>query len=278
VIWIEHEPGSSGVDAYKHTARKLAAFTVFPDRPTGAKEVRAEPWASQCAAKNVYLVEDGTWDLPGWITEHCSFPLGTLKDRVDSASGAFAKLVNARRPELLRVFHFGRRKDKTLRIVVGSREQLAGKVLEQRHLLVSVTDPPPVGKVDRPAPESNLLLGSLMLAFADLDPADLQEMWGQPVPLYDQPADQLIMTKEMGKKLWSFLLRKRDPFPELFVLQDDQERRVLSLAYAIADVLRLERPQALSQVKGEESQPRTRDLPPNRHVYEMTKRSRAMVV
>jgi hypothetical protein len=46
VIWIEHEPGSSGVDAYKHTARQRAGFTVRPDRPTGAKEVRAEPWAS----------------------------------------------------------------------------------------------------------------------------------------------------------------------------------------------------------------------------------------
>jgi hypothetical protein len=57
VIWIEHEPGSSGVDAYKHAVRKLAGFRVCPDRPTGAKEVRAEPWASQCAAKNVYLVE-----------------------------------------------------------------------------------------------------------------------------------------------------------------------------------------------------------------------------
>ena len=32
---------SSGVDAYKHTARKLAGFPVYPDRPTGAKEVRA---------------------------------------------------------------------------------------------------------------------------------------------------------------------------------------------------------------------------------------------
>jgi predicted phage terminase large subunit-like protein len=136
VIWIEQEPGSSGVDAYRHTARKLAGFRVYADRPTGAKEVRAEPWASQCAAKNVYLVEDGTWDIPGWIAEHCQFPMGKLNDRVDSASGAFARLAPTRRQVALRVFRLGRNpKQKTVRIVVGSRQQLASTVIEQRRLV-----------------------------------------------------------------------------------------------------------------------------------------------
>ena len=142
VIWIEHEPGSSGVDAYKHTARKLAGFRVRPDRPTGAKEVRAEPWASQCAAKNVYLVDDGTWDITGWIREHCLFPMGKFTDRVDSASGAFAKLVDARPAGTVRVFTCGRRRQhSTLRILVCSREEWARTVMEQRHILVSVVDP-----------------------------------------------------------------------------------------------------------------------------------------
>src|SRR5262249_9543530 len=95
VIWLEQEPGSSGVSAYKYLARKLAGFPVRADRVTGSKEVRAEPWASQCAAKNVYLVEQG-WDIGGWISEHCAFPLGTHDDRVDSASGAFGKLAGMR--------------------------------------------------------------------------------------------------------------------------------------------------------------------------------------
>jgi predicted phage terminase large subunit-like protein len=278
VIWIEHEPLSSGVDAYKHTARKLAGFPVWPDRPTGAKEVRAEPWASQCAAKNVYLVEDGTWDIPGWISEHCLFPKGKLKDRVDSASGAFAKLVNARSVGL-RIFTLDRRaKEGRLRIVVCTREQLASMVMEQPFLLVSVTDPPPVGKPDLPSPQSDLLLGSLVLEFADLDPADCQETWNEVISPYGQTAEKLIMTQEIGKKLWSFLLRKRDPAPGAFVLQDDGDRRALSMAYAICDVLRLGRSNAIYKATGAEWRAQDGDARPNQRVYEMTKRTRGMVV
>ena len=51
VIYIEQEPGSSGVDAVKHIVRKLNGFCAYGDRPTGPKEVRAEPWASQCAQR-----------------------------------------------------------------------------------------------------------------------------------------------------------------------------------------------------------------------------------
>ncbi len=279
-ICIEQEPGSSGVDAYKHTARRLAGFRVCADRPTGAKEVRAEPWASQCAAKNVYLVEDDTWDIPGWIAEHCLFPMGKLNDRVDSASGAFGKLVNGRiASSTFRVLRRGRhRQQRTLQILVCSREELAGTVMEDPYLLVSVSDPPPVGQADLPAQGSNQLLGSLMLAFADLDPADHQETWDQPIPPYDLPAEQLIMTPPTGKKLWSFLLRKRDPAPAVVVLQDDRSRRALSIAYGIADILRLPRSQAICQVGGQEWDPHGDDLPSNRHVYEMTKRTRLMVV
>src|SRR5262249_3052892 len=155
--------------------RKLAGFRVCADRPTGTKEVRAEPWASQCAAKNVYLVDDGTWDLDGWIKEHCLFPLGKLKDRVDSASGAFAKLVNVASKCDMRIFAIGRAREKGgLRIVVGTREQVAGALLDQWRLLVSVVDPAPLGAVDQPEPASGKFLGSLMLTFADVDPADMQ--------------------------------------------------------------------------------------------------------
>ena len=41
-------------------------------------------------AKNVFLVNDGTWDINGWIDEHCQFPMGTFKDRVDSAAAPLA--------------------------------------------------------------------------------------------------------------------------------------------------------------------------------------------
>src|SRR5262249_59076774 len=99
-------------------------------------------------------------------------------------------------------------------------------------------DPPPIGRANLP-PTSRLLLGSLVLGFADLDPATAQETWEAPIAPYDRPAAELIMTRDMGKKLWSLLLRKRDPIAEEFVLLDENDRRALSIAYAIADVLKL---------------------------------------
>ena len=130
--------------------------------------------------------------------------------------------------------------------MVGSREQVAGSIFNEWHLLVSIVDPPPGGTVATPAPGSAKLLGSLELAFADLDPADCQATWKEPIVPYGRPAEELIMTRETGKKLWSFLLRRRQREPELIVLQDDGDGRALSLAYAIADALRLARSQAVA--------------------------------
>jgi predicted phage terminase large subunit-like protein len=280
LICIEHEPGSSGVDAYKHMARKLAGFRVCADRPTGAKAVRAEPWSSQCAAKNVYIVEDGTWDIPGWIDEHCHFPMGKMKDRVDSASGAFAKLANRRGSEgLLRVVNMrGPGRKGALQIMVCSQEDLAGTILERRSLLVSVGDPPSADITVPPVITSSHVLGSLTLCFADLDPAALQETWDEVLPSFGRKAEQLIMTRDMGKQLWSFLLRKRDPAAGLIIVQDDCDRRALSLAYAIADVLQLGRGAAIYRVGQGEWKAGREDVPPNRHIYQVTKSSRAMVV
>ena len=94
-----------------------------------------------------------------------------------------------------------------------AREELAGTALEPPSLLVSIADPPPAGSAAEPSPGPGpgRLPGSLALAFADLDPADLQETWGAPLAPYGRAAAELIMTEAMGKKLWSFLLRKRDP-------------------------------------------------------------------
>jgi predicted phage terminase large subunit-like protein len=278
IIYIEHEPGSSGVDAYKHTARKLAGFRVDSDRPTGSKEVRAEPWASQCAAKNVYLVDDESWDIAGWISEHCMFPKGKLKDRVDSASGAFGKLANVRYAGGLRVVPYGTSiKRKHVRIAIGTPAPVASMVMKERHLLVSLTDPSPIAKANAPRPGPGKQLGSLELAFADLDPADLQESWGEPISPYGQTPDKLIVTLEIGKKLWSFLRLKRDPVAETYVLQDANERRALSVAYAIADAMELGRSNVIYKVSDPEwTAPE--EGAPNQHIYKTIKQARFMVV
>jgi predicted phage terminase large subunit-like protein len=86
-IYIEQEPGSGGKESAQATIRKLSGFLAYADHPTGAKEVRAEPYAAQVLAENVYLVR-GAWNLP-FKQEHQSFPVGRTKDMVDASAAAF---------------------------------------------------------------------------------------------------------------------------------------------------------------------------------------------
>jgi predicted phage terminase large subunit-like protein len=274
VIWIEHEPGSSGVDAYKYIARKLAGFRICADRPTGAKEVRAEPWASQCAANNVYLVDDGTWDIPGWIDEHCSFPLGKLKDRVDSASGAFGKLANVHPVGTLRIYRRGASKSPPFKILVCSREELANVEVDTPAVLICIADPAD----NRPAalPKLGLakLLDSLVLEFADIDPASYQEKWEDPVAPFGKPAGELAMSREHGRNLWRFLQRKRPANYEVIVIQDGGDRRALSMAFAVADMTRRMRFGSIWKPSNPEWRAGEKDPAPNQHVFSMVKSTR----
>jgi phage terminase large subunit-like protein len=45
-VVIEQEPGSGGKESAEATIRNLAGFTAVADKVTGAKEVRAEPFAA----------------------------------------------------------------------------------------------------------------------------------------------------------------------------------------------------------------------------------------
>ena len=301
VIWVEAEGGSSGRDAWKGVARALVGFNVREDRVTGKKEVRAEPWACQCAAKTVWLVEDGSWDINGYIAEHCQFPLGKRNDMVDASTGAFNLLTNVRQTGVMRIFAGVKSNGKALlRCVVCSREQLATLLIEQPSLLVSMVNPllngqevnydmslAPQGQgtdLSRVAGQSppvhglNQLLDYLCLEFADFDPVDYQDRWTELEPTYGRTIDQLIMNQQHGKILWSFLLRKRSLAAEVFVLVDDADRRALSLAYALCDVLHLPRAGCIYRVDEEDWHAATADEPPNRHVYLTAKAGRNLVV
>ena len=59
-VGVEQEPGSGGKESAESTIRNLAGYRVFADRVTGAKEIRAEPFAAQVQGGNVYLVA-GAW-------------------------------------------------------------------------------------------------------------------------------------------------------------------------------------------------------------------------
>jgi predicted phage terminase large subunit-like protein len=90
-VWIEQEPGSGGKDSAQATIRNLAGFTARAERPTGKKEVRAEPFAAQAEAGNVCLLR-APWNY-GYLDELCSFNHGANDDQVDASSGAFNKLA-----------------------------------------------------------------------------------------------------------------------------------------------------------------------------------------
>lgn len=90
-IWLEQEPGSSGVDSVQALIRLLAGYSVHADRVSGSKRVRAEPFAAQAEAGNVVLVK-GHWNAI-FLDELMTFPNGAHDDQVDAASGAFSKLI-----------------------------------------------------------------------------------------------------------------------------------------------------------------------------------------
>lgn len=86
-IYVEQEPGSSGVAVIKYLTRLLAGFSIRADRPSGNKDLRLEPFAAQCEARNVVLIE-GSWNSE-YIEEMTSIPNGQYRDQGDASSGAF---------------------------------------------------------------------------------------------------------------------------------------------------------------------------------------------
>lgn len=89
-IWIEQEPGSGGKESAEATVRNLAGYRIKSERPTGEKSVRAEPFAVQVEAGNVYMLR-GEWNQ-AFIDEMKTFPVGKYKDQMDAAGGAFIKV------------------------------------------------------------------------------------------------------------------------------------------------------------------------------------------
>jgi predicted phage terminase large subunit-like protein len=90
-VWVEQEPGSGGKESAESTVRNLSGFLVYTDRVTGSKEVRAEPYAVQVEAGNVYVLNK-PW-TKDFLLEHEKFPTGKYRDQVDAAGGAFNKLA-----------------------------------------------------------------------------------------------------------------------------------------------------------------------------------------
>lgn len=92
-IWMEQEPGSSGVSVIDRYAREvLAGFCFRGQRSTGPKVERAKPLSSMAEAGHVKLVA-APW-THDWLNEAVAFPSDEVHDdQVDASSGAFNKLA-----------------------------------------------------------------------------------------------------------------------------------------------------------------------------------------
>lgn len=90
-IFMEQEPGSSGVNTVDYYSRQvLTGYSFWGVKTTGPKEERAVPVSSAAEAGNVKLVR-AVWNSV-FLDEFEAFPLGIHDDIVDATSGAFQQL------------------------------------------------------------------------------------------------------------------------------------------------------------------------------------------
>lgn len=91
-IYMEQEPGSSGVESIDHYAREvLFGYNFHGVKTTGPKAERASPVSSAAEAGNIRLIQ-AVWNTE-LLDEFESFPQGSHDDIVDAVSGAFSQLT-----------------------------------------------------------------------------------------------------------------------------------------------------------------------------------------
>ena len=91
-IRLPEDPGSGGKAWTSSLTRMLVGWVVRKEKPTGSKETRASPFAAQCEAGNVRVL-DGEWNK-AFFDEIENFPFGKHDDQVDAASDAFNELFD----------------------------------------------------------------------------------------------------------------------------------------------------------------------------------------
>lgn len=89
-IFLEQEPGSSGMDVVAHYRRLLIGYTVRAEKPSGNKETRATPFATACEG-GLVVVRRAGWN-ERLLDELEAFPNGSHDDQVDVLAGAYNAL------------------------------------------------------------------------------------------------------------------------------------------------------------------------------------------
>jgi len=93
-VFMEQEPGSSGVDTIDYYSREVLKGFIFRGvKTSGSKAERAAPVSSAWDAGNFRILQ-ATWNTE-FLDELEAFPLGGHDDQVDALSGAFEQLRNS---------------------------------------------------------------------------------------------------------------------------------------------------------------------------------------
>ncbi len=93
---IEVEGGSGGKESGERSLQEMAGLRVICYHPTGDKDARAFPYASQVGGGNVFILKDRSWTKP-FIDEHRLYPHWKFKDQVDAAADGNNFLAKAKR-------------------------------------------------------------------------------------------------------------------------------------------------------------------------------------
>ncbi len=95
-IGLEQEPGAGGKESMENTVKRLAlrGFRTIVDKPTGDKELRADPFSAYVNLGKVVLL-NAPWNRT-FVEEMRYFPRSKYKDQIDAASGAFAVITKQR--------------------------------------------------------------------------------------------------------------------------------------------------------------------------------------
>ena len=91
-IYIEQEPGASGVTLIDHYRREvLKGFDFHSDKKSSSKELRARPVSASAQAGNIKILR-APWNKD-FLDEIELFPNDIHDDQVDALSGAFNKIT-----------------------------------------------------------------------------------------------------------------------------------------------------------------------------------------
>lgn len=171
-----------------------------------------------------------------------------------------------------RIIPLNRDSSKQLKIAVVTHEEFAQLETDNKCMLVDVQDL--LSSTTLPVPGN--MVDSLVFRCADVDPEDWKSRWEELVPLYNKRCEEVMLSREAARDLWKFLLKNRPQKWEVLVISGDD--RALSLAFAISDVLRLDRAKTIwAPGKGADYKI-AEEKAPNGHIYDVTKIGRSLLM